>query len=101
MAALVALVNADRLQAGKSPLGFLNIALYQNGPAISNDVTSGENNCVGKTVDDFYEDIALIKYLFCSQRAEVCAALKASTPLPAGILSQASDLLTTRHSTKL
>ena len=45
IAGMVSLVNADRLAAGKSPLGFINTALYQNGVAISNDVTSGENQC--------------------------------------------------------
>lgn len=41
---MVALVNAQRIAAGKSSLGFLNPALYQNG-GIFNDITSGFNNC--------------------------------------------------------
>lgn len=47
-AALVTLVNSQRLSAGKSSLGFLNPALYQvyaQDPTIFNDITSGENNC--------------------------------------------------------
>jgi tripeptidyl-peptidase-1 len=43
-AGLVSLVNSQRLAAGKSSLGFLNQAIYQNGD-IFNDITSGENNC--------------------------------------------------------
>jgi tripeptidyl-peptidase-1 len=46
VAGFVSLVNAARLQAGKKPLGFLNQAIYQNGVQFSNDVTTGENNCV-------------------------------------------------------
>lgn len=48
VAGMVSLVNADRIAAGKPSLGFLNPAIYQNGGAFSNDVTSGENNCAGK-----------------------------------------------------
>ena len=48
VAGMVALVNADRLKAGKSSLGFLNQAIYTNGISIANDVLSGENNCCGE-----------------------------------------------------
>jgi tripeptidyl-peptidase-1 len=44
VAGMVALVNANRIAAGKSSLGFLNQAIYQNG-GVFNDITSGENNC--------------------------------------------------------
>ena len=49
-AGFVTLVNNARLNAGKSPVGFLNPALYQLGTgnqasSIFNDITSGENNC--------------------------------------------------------
>ena len=49
--AMVSLVNAVRLEAGASSLGFLNTALYTSGygTAIANDITSGENQC---TADD-------------------------------------------------
>lgn len=50
IAGFVSLVNANRIAAGKSPLGFLNPAIYQNGAAITNDVTSGENNCAASKV---------------------------------------------------
>lgn len=45
VAGMVSLVNAARMEAGKPPLGFLNTALYQSGTSVTNDVTSGENNC--------------------------------------------------------
>jgi len=47
-AGLVTLVNNARLNAGKSPVGFLNPALYKlavSTPGIFNDITVGENNC--------------------------------------------------------
>jgi len=40
--AVVALLNDIRLNAGKSPLGFLNPLIYQNGAAF-NDITTGNN----------------------------------------------------------
>lgn len=50
VAGFVSLVNAARLKAGKSPLGFINTALYQFGTKLTNDVTSGENNCAASVV---------------------------------------------------
>jgi tripeptidyl-peptidase-1 len=50
VAGFASLVNAARLKAGKKPLGFINQALYQNGAQVSNDVTSGENNCAASRV---------------------------------------------------
>lgn len=47
-AAMVTLVNSQRLAAGKKPLGFLNIRLYSASAqtaGIYNPVTSGTNNC--------------------------------------------------------
>lgn len=49
VAGIVSLVNSARLAAGKSPLGFLNTAIYQNG-GIFNDVTQGENNCAASKI---------------------------------------------------
>lgn len=43
VAGVFALLNNERLTAGKSPLGFLNPFIYQNAAAF-NDVTSGTNN---------------------------------------------------------
>jgi tripeptidyl-peptidase-1 len=43
VAGVFALLNNERLTAGKSPLGFLNPFIYQNAAAF-NDVTSGKNN---------------------------------------------------------
>lgn len=50
VAGMVSLVNSQRLASGKSPLGFLNTAIYKYGPQFSNDVTSGENNCAASKV---------------------------------------------------
>ena len=46
-AAMVSLVNAARLRAGKGPLGFLNIILYQSYSIWANDITVGDNSCSG------------------------------------------------------
>ncbi|TFK88152.1 subtilisin-like protein [Polyporus arcularius HHB13444] len=42
-ASVVALLNDALLNAGKSPLGFLNPMLYSQGAAALNDITSGSN----------------------------------------------------------
>ncbi|KAL1949190.1 hypothetical protein VTO73DRAFT_10996 [Trametes versicolor] len=42
-ASVVALLNDQLLNAGKSPLGFLNPLLYSKGVAALNDITSGSN----------------------------------------------------------
>lgn len=47
-AGMITLINAERIQAGKNPLGFLNQIIYNLGatnPSVFNDITSGENNC--------------------------------------------------------
>jgi len=47
-AGMLSLINARRLQAGKSSLGFVNPALYKlaaSTKGIFNDITSGVNNC--------------------------------------------------------
>jgi len=44
-AGMVTLINANRIMAGKSTLGFLNPALYQLDASAFHDITSGENNC--------------------------------------------------------
>jgi tripeptidyl-peptidase-1 len=47
-AGMVTLINDYRISNGKSPLGFLNPALYKLGASstnVFNDITSGENNC--------------------------------------------------------
>jgi tripeptidyl-peptidase-1 len=46
--AMITLINAKRIAAGKPSLGFLNPALYQlaaSNPSIFNDITSGFTNC--------------------------------------------------------
>ena len=43
--AMVANVNALRVAAGKSAVGFLNPTLYAAGTASFNDITSGNNKC--------------------------------------------------------
>ena len=42
-AAVIALLNDELLNQGKSPLGFLNPMLYSTGAAALNDVTEGSN----------------------------------------------------------
>eukprot|EP00698_Gefionella_okellyi_P015444 TRINITY_DN4357_c0_g1_i1.p1 TRINITY_DN4357_c0_g1~~TRINITY_DN4357_c0_g1_i1.p1 ORF type:complete len:576 (+),score=123.19 TRINITY_DN4357_c0_g1_i1:2207-3934(+) len=45
-AGMVTLMNDARFNMGKSPLGFLNVALYQlAGTDTFRDITEGENNC--------------------------------------------------------
>lgn len=44
-AAMLTLVNGNRMVAGKKPLGFVNPALYNLDASAFNDITSGENNC--------------------------------------------------------
>ena len=41
-ASIVSILNAERLKAGKSSLGFINPALYAN-PQLLNDITNGTN----------------------------------------------------------
>ncbi|KAH8886793.1 Pro-kumamolisin [Thozetella sp. PMI_491] len=40
--AIINLINEKRIEAGKSPVGFINPALYAN-PQVLNDVTNGKN----------------------------------------------------------
>jgi tripeptidyl-peptidase-1 len=50
VAGMISLVNSARLKAGKSALGFVNPAVYQNGAAIiRNDITSGNNKCAASS----------------------------------------------------
>lgn len=49
-AGIVSLINAARLAAGKSAVGFINQALYQAGTSITYDVVGGENNCAASVV---------------------------------------------------
>jgi len=44
-AAMVTLVNSERLNKGLSPLGFLNPTLYGLDSSVFHDITVGENNC--------------------------------------------------------
>ena len=44
-AAMVSLVNAARLKAGRPTLGFLNTAIYAYNGSFANVVTSGNNKC--------------------------------------------------------
>ncbi|KAI0693673.1 family S53 protease [Cerioporus squamosus] len=46
-ASVVALLNDERLKAGKAPLGFVNPLLYSQGAGAFNDVTNGTNNGCG------------------------------------------------------
>lgn len=42
---MIALVNSERLAAGRGPLGWLNPSLYATANQYTNDITSGSNNC--------------------------------------------------------
>ena len=42
LAALLALLNGERMKVGKKSVGFVNPALYAN-PYVLNDVTEGQN----------------------------------------------------------
>lgn len=44
-AGMVSLANAARLNAGKGPVGMLNIILYSSFGNFTNDITEGESNC--------------------------------------------------------
>jgi len=46
-AAMVSLVNAERLEKGLPPVGWLNPFLYSSGKSFVTDITSGSNNCLG------------------------------------------------------
>lgn len=48
-AGMVSLVNAARQAAGKSPLGWLNPALYAFSSKFIHDITSGHNKCNSAT----------------------------------------------------
>lgn len=53
-ASIVNLINEKRIEAGKSPVGFINPALYAN-PQVLNDVTNGNNPGCGT---DGFEAVA-------------------------------------------
>lgn len=44
VASLIQLINSDRMQNGKAPLGFLNPWLYSKASGALHDITSGSNN---------------------------------------------------------
>lgn len=39
---MITLINEKRIEAGKSPVGFLNPTLYEN-PEVMNDIKNGSN----------------------------------------------------------
>ena len=45
VAGMFALLNAQRLKAGKPSLGYVLPQLYSNSSSVANDVTEGKNNC--------------------------------------------------------
>jgi tripeptidyl-peptidase-1 len=54
VAAIVALLNAKRLQDGQPALGFLNPWLYASGPKIATDITDGKSTgCTGRSIHSF------------------------------------------------
>jgi tripeptidyl-peptidase-1 len=52
-AAMITLINDERIAAGKKPLGFLNPVLYKLDSSVWNDITSGRNNCAARGYDEF------------------------------------------------
>ena len=54
-AAVIFRINAERMAAGKGPVGFINPVLYAN-PQVLNDVTSGKGaGCIGNSTDGGWE----------------------------------------------
>jgi len=51
MAAILTLINDQRLSSGKTTLGFVNPALYAAPPAVFNDITKGRNNCAAGQIN--------------------------------------------------
>lgn len=50
-AAIINLINEERLAIGKGPVGFVNPVLYEN-PQVLNDITNGSNPGCG--TDGFF-----------------------------------------------
>jgi tripeptidyl-peptidase-1 len=44
-AAFISLINSNRIQQGKSAVGFINPTLYSADQSLFNDITSGNNQC--------------------------------------------------------
>lgn len=64
-AAMVSLVNAKRLTAGKSSLGWINPSLYSLATSfLLNDITTGNNTCVGR----YPSDIPTAPHYFCCEQ---------------------------------
>lgn len=80
-ASVIALLNDERIAAGKSPLGFLNPLLYSTGASALHDITAGA------------PVYALVQ---CDVRADVVVCLQAATQAVAPTVSQVST-----HSTSL
>jgi tripeptidyl-peptidase I len=47
VAGFISNINAARLAVGKGSVGWINPTLYKNGTSYMNDITSGDNLCVG------------------------------------------------------
>ena len=48
-AGMLSLVNANRLGAGKSTLGWITPSIYASNGAFCNDITSGNNFCTAES----------------------------------------------------
>jgi tripeptidyl-peptidase-1 len=46
---MISLINDHRIANGKSPLGFLNTALYKLPATVWHDITKGRNHCTATT----------------------------------------------------
>jgi tripeptidyl-peptidase I len=72
VAALISLVNAARVAAGKSSLGLLNYAIYEYGSSFAYDIRSSNNRCTGKPIQLFLYDKLYPKRCFYLRLAQVC-----------------------------
>ena len=89
-AGMISLINNDRLNAKKKPIGFLNPALYALSSAFT-DITVGENNCCAGfppsiVRTSFSFSLLLLSYTLFFLLLNRCAANMASTLQSDGIL---------------
>ena len=109
-AGMISLINAGRLQAGKSSVGFINQVLYNSYSSFAKDVTSGKNNCaVGSSgasccAQGFYAtsgwdpatglgspDYASLKSLFLSTTADTSSPSMSPTVGPSTLRPTSSS----------
>ncbi len=75
VAGIFTLVNAELSRRGKALLGFVNPLLFNASaasPDIFNDITSGDNTCVGQVCLDFTEGCMVLFLMSISAEQTVC-----------------------------